>query len=200
MREPLSSGLKLAVTLRHLATGDSYTTLQYAFRVASLTTNKFVPEVCDAITRAYQDQVMRCPTLPEDWLQVESLSALNGKYIPIRCPQGGGSLYHNYKGFHSIVILALVDGNYKFVWVKVGAAGSNSDAQIFKHSDLRPKIEDGSIGFPKSESVRTGGPKMNFFILGDDAFPLKLWLMKPYSRRGMDLKERVFYYMISQSG
>ena len=73
MRDPVSPGVKLAVTLRHLATGDSYTTLQYAFRVASSTINKFVPVMCDAITRAYRDQVMRCPTLPEDWLQVESI-------------------------------------------------------------------------------------------------------------------------------
>ena len=113
MRDPVSPGVKLAVTLRHLATGDSYTTLRYAFRVASSTIEKFVPKVCDAIT------------LPEDWLQVESvflrrwnfphaLGALDGKHIPIRCSQGGGSLYHNYKGFHSIVLLALVDGDYKF--------------------------------------------------------------------------------------
>ena len=66
MRDPASPGVKLAVTLRHLITGDSYTTLQYAFRVASQTIEKFVLEVCDAITRAYRDQVMRCPTLPED--------------------------------------------------------------------------------------------------------------------------------------
>ena len=134
MRDPMSPGVKLAVTLRHLVTGDSYTTQQYAFRGSSPTIEKFVPEVCYAITRAYQDQVMRCPTLPEDWLLVESvfrrrwnfphaLGALDGRHIPIRCPQGRGNLYHNYNGFHSIVLLALVDGDYKFLWVDVGQPG-----------------------------------------------------------------------------
>ena len=104
---------------------------------------------------------------------------------------GGSSLYHNYKGFHSIVLLALVDGDFKFVWVEVGA-------QIFKHSDLTHKIEDGSIGFPESEPLGIGGPKANFFMLGNDAFPLKLWLMKPCSRHSIDLKERVFNYRISR--
>ena len=107
MRDTVSSGVKLALTFRHLVTGDSYTTLQYAFRVASMTIKKFVSEVCDAITRAYRDQVMRCPTLPEDWLLVESvfcwrwkfsyaLGALDGSHIPITCPQRGGSLFRNY--------------------------------------------------------------------------------------------------------
>ena len=66
MRDPVSPGVKVAVILRHLATGDSYTTLQYAFRVASATIEKFVPEICEAITRAYRDQVTQYPTLPED--------------------------------------------------------------------------------------------------------------------------------------
>ena len=90
-----------------------------------------------------------------------------------------------------------MDGNYKFLWVDLGAAGSSSDAQIFKHSDLRYKIEEGAIGFPESESLVDDGPKVNYFILRDDAFPLKLWLMKPYSRRGMDLNQRVFNYRLS---
>ena len=199
IRDPLSPGLKLAVTLRHLASGDSYPTFQYAFRVARSTINKFMPEVCDAIIRAYRDEVITCPTSPEDWLEVESIfrrrwnipHALDGKHIPIRCPRWGGSLYHNYKGFHSIVFLALVDGDYKFLWVDLGAAGSSSDAQIFKHSDLRHKIEDGTIGFPESESPVDDGPKVNYFILEDNAFPLKLWLVKPYPKRGMDLNQSV---------
>ena len=70
-----------------------------------------------------------CPTSPEDWLEVESVfrqrwniphapGALDGKDIPIRCPRWGGSLY--YKGFHSIVFLALMDGDYKFLGVDGG--------------------------------------------------------------------------------
>ena len=82
-----------------------------------------------------------------------------------------------------------MDADYKFLRVDLGAAGSSSDAQIFKHADLRHKIEDGTIGFPENESLVDDGPKVHYFILGDDAFPLKLWLMKPYSRRGMDLKK-----------
>ena len=58
--------------------------------------------------------------------------------------------------------------------------GKTGQAQIFKHCDLRHKIEDGSIGFPESESLGIGGLKVKFFNLGDDTFPLKLWLMKPY--------------------
>ena len=209
MRDPVSPGVKFAVTLRHLTTGESYSTLQYTFRVASATIEKFVPEVCDAITRAYQDQLMQCPTLPVDWLLVKSifhwrwnfphaLGALDGRHIPIRCPQGGGSLFLNWKGFHSIVLLALVDGESKFLWVDMGAARSTSDDQISKHTNLRHKIEDGSISFPDSESLGIGGPKVNFFFLWDNAFPLKLWLMMPYSSHTMDLKEMVFNYRIRQ--
>ena len=78
--------------------------------------------------------------------------------------------------------------------VPVGGRGGS----WVKLTNLRHKIEDGSIGFPDSESPGIGEPKVNFFILGDDASLLKLWLMRPYSSQGMDLKERVFNYRISR--
>ena len=44
-RQPLEVGLKLAVTFRHLSTGESYTSLQYHWRVGRSTICKFIPQV-----------------------------------------------------------------------------------------------------------------------------------------------------------
>ena len=48
-KRPLEVGLKLAVTLRHLSIGKSYTSLQYHWRVDRTFICKFVPMVCWAI-------------------------------------------------------------------------------------------------------------------------------------------------------
>ena len=54
-RAPISVGEKLALTIRYLATGESYTSLSCQFRVGRSTISKFLPEVC----RAIQDEFTR---------------------------------------------------------------------------------------------------------------------------------------------
>ena len=117
---------------------------------------------------------------------------------PLKKPKNSGALYHNHKGFFSIVMLALVDGQYKFRWVDVGTAGSCSDAQIFNTCHLKRKIDDGSIGFPDPAPITQGGRDVPYFILADDAFALKTWLMKPYGRRMLTREERIANYRISR--
>ena len=56
-RKPLEPGLKLAITLRYIATGSVYKSLQYSFRVAHNTISLFIPEVCQAIIDEYQEEV-----------------------------------------------------------------------------------------------------------------------------------------------
>ena len=60
------------------------------------------------------------------------LEELDGKYIAMKKPKKSGSEYYNYKAFYSLVLLALVDTDCRFLWVDVGSIGSSSDAQIFK--------------------------------------------------------------------
>ena len=33
--------------------------------------------------------------------------------VAIRCPPNSGSLFHNYKGFFSVLLMAVVDADYK---------------------------------------------------------------------------------------
>ena len=118
--------------------------------------------------------------------------------MAVKKPKNTGALFHNYKGFFSIVMLALVDGQYKFRWVDAGAAGSCSDAQIFNASQLKRRIEDDRIGFPDPAPITQGGRDVPYFILADDAFALKTWLMKPYGRRMLTREERIANYRISR--
>ena len=105
-----------------------------------------------------------------------SLRALDDKHVRIRKPPKSGNLYHNYKGFLSVILMALVDAEYRFRWVDIGTEGSFPDAQTFNHGELREKIEDGSKGFPEAEPIEPGGPDLPYVLLADDAFALKTWL------------------------
>ena len=70
-RKPLEIRLKLAVTLRHLSTGETYTSLQYQRRVGRTTISKFVPQVCKAILKEFKQEYLICLTDPEDWKKIE---------------------------------------------------------------------------------------------------------------------------------
>ena len=149
-----------------------------------------------------------CPTDPEDWKKIEerfrnrwnvihAVGALNGKHIVIKKPKKSGSEYFTYKGYFSLVLLALVNADYKFLWVNTGSSGS-SDAQILKCSKLKRRIEKGTLGLPPPEPLGPGGPDLHYSLLGDDAFALMLWLVKPYSRRQLTREERIANYRISR--
>ena len=194
-RKPLEIGLKLAVTLRHLSTGETYTSVQYHCRVGRTTICKFVPRVCKAILQEFQHKYLICPTDPEDWKKIEerfrnrwnvphAIGALDSKHITIKKPKKSGSGYLNYKGYCSLVLLALVNAEYKFLWVNVGASRSSSDTQIFNRSKLKRRLENGTLGLPPPEPLGPGegGADLHYFPLGDDAFALMPWLVKPYSR------------------
>lgn len=57
MRECIPIQERLAVTLRFLATGDSYASLSYLFKFSKQTVSRCVDEVCQAIIKELQEEV-----------------------------------------------------------------------------------------------------------------------------------------------
>ena len=55
MRKPLSVAEKLACTLRYLATGESYSSLQFQFRISKSAICLFVTDVCSAIYKLWEE-------------------------------------------------------------------------------------------------------------------------------------------------
>eukprot|EP00745_Piridium_sociabile_P015080 TRINITY_DN22260_c0_g1_i7.p1 TRINITY_DN22260_c0_g1~~TRINITY_DN22260_c0_g1_i7.p1 ORF type:complete len:464 (-),score=118.83 TRINITY_DN22260_c0_g1_i7:187-1578(-) len=213
MRRALEPGLKLAVTLRYLATGDNYRSLSYAFCVGITTISHFLPGVCRALSDAYAEEAFpaewseqlwrdNAEKFKTRWNMPHAMGALDGKHVAIKKPKNSGSLYHNYKGFFSIPMLALVDADYKFLWAELGAVGHMSDAQIFLQSDLYRDLQDNGIKRP-APCPLTDDPEdttpVPYFILSDDAFALKDYCMKPYSRNSMEISELIFNYRLSRA-
>ena len=123
--------MKLVITLRFLARGNSYRSLAFSFRVAHNTISLFIPEVCTAIFEEYKDELFTVPSTPDAWRAVADnfslcwnfhhcCGAIDGKHIEIKKPGKSGSLFYNYKGYFSIILLAVVDSDYKFLWASVG--------------------------------------------------------------------------------
>ena len=59
-------------------------------------------------------------------------------------------------------------------------------------------IENGTLGLPPPEPLGPGGPDLHYFLLGDNAFALMPWLVKPYSRRQLTREESIANYRISR--
>lgn len=209
-REALPVGLKVAITLRYMATGDSYHSLMYLFYVPHNTISLLVLDVCQAIYEVYGEEAIQNPNTPEGWKAIADqfstrwnfhhvLGALDGKHVRIKAPANCGSTYFNYKAYNSIVLFALVDGDYKFRWVQVGAPGASSDAQLWNRSTLKEAITQDAIGIPPPEPLPGDDRDMPYFIIGDNAFALRTYMMNPFSARPLDLQQRIFNYRLSRA-
>ena len=120
---------------------------------------------------------------------------MDGKHTEIKQPKNSGSYYFNYKGRFSIVLLALVDANYKFIYVD----GRISDGEVFRNSALSKAISTNLLNIPGSRTLDGGETEPPYVIVADDVFPLMENLMKPYPFRGLSKEQRIYNYHLSRA-
>jgi hypothetical protein len=74
-----------------------------------------------------------------------------------------------------------------------------ADGGVFGECPLRTALEEKTLGVPPDEPFPSDTRPMPYCIVGDDAFPQRTWLQKPYPFRLMDPEERVFNYRLSRA-
>ena len=141
--------------MRYLATGDSYHSLMYGFRVAHNTISKVIIQVCEAIIAEYAEEMVPCPTTAEQWKEISKV-------------------FSNRWNFHHC--LGALDGSKRRGFLIL-------QLQRFSLPDALPNDDK----------------EMPYFIIGDDAFALQKWLMKPFSLRNLTKSQRIYNYRLSRA-
>ncbi|XP_018396263.1 PREDICTED: putative nuclease HARBI1, partial [Cyphomyrmex costatus] len=210
VREAISPETRLHITLRYLASGDSMRSLSYAFRVGHNTISKIVSETCEVIWECLKDTVF-IKNNENSWQNVANdferlwnfpncIGAIDGKHVILQAPPNSGSTYFNYKGNHSINLLAISDAKYRFIIVDIGGEGRQSDGGVFRNSLIGHYFENASLKLPNPKPVEIDGPALPYVLLADEAFPLTNFMMRPYLRSGrLNLPKKVFNYRLSRA-
>lgn len=120
--------------------------------------------------------------------------------IRIFAPGKSGSLFYNYKDYFSIVLLAIVDADCKFICVDIGSYGKEGDSGIFNKSIIAENIRTGDY-FPFSGKLPNSNEILPYVHIGDEAFRLDRHMMRPYSRieARKDYQKTIFNYRLSRA-
>jgi len=109
------------------------------------------------------------------WNFPNCLGAINRKHVTIQAPPNSGSNYNN------------------FIAVDVSSYGKNSDGGLLYHSNLGKALENNSFNIPESKTLPGTNTKVPFVIVGDEAFPLKTYLLRPYPGKQLDDFDKKIY-------
>lgn len=196
---------------RFLATGESFTSLAFQYRLGISTVSESVYMTCKAIEREIMSSQFPRPT-EEMWRDIalnfwtkwnfpNCLGAVDGKHVTIVSPAHSGSMFFNYKRTFSIVLLALADANYKFIFVQVGDFGRSSDAGVYSGSALGRGMESKTLSVPEDCLLPGSGEQglMPYTMVGDAAFPLKTYLMRPFPGNRIPRWRKIFNYRLSRA-
>ena len=132
------------------------------------------------------------------WNYPYALGAIDGEHVMIRKPSNAGSYYYNYKHTHSIILLAIAGPEYECLYADVGSNDRVNDSGVGNKSSLLHAIQNGSVKLPKDDALPNGVIAPYVFV-GDDAFALKKFMMKPYSQQTLTADKRVLIYRHSRA-
>ena len=208
MGKAISADRRLALTLYYLASTAEYRTIAHLFGVSTPFVCMCIKDVCKAINRRFarvisfpqgDDLVQVLNGYEERWGMPMCAGAIDGTHIPILSPQESHADYVKRKNYHSILLQAVVDCHYKFRDVVIGWPGSMHDARVLANSTLYKYGNEKKL-FPRNLTKQIGDEHISPYLIGDAAYPLLPWLMKPYpENRTTPREHHLFNYHLSRA-
>ncbi|XP_063388799.1 uncharacterized protein LOC134674612 [Cydia fagiglandana] len=209
LRAAVTAEERLLATLKYLTSGRDLRELKFCTSISSQLLSEIIPETCQAIFEALKDYI-KVPETEEAWLKIAKefetkwqfhhcLGSIDGKHILIEKPPNSGSLYYNYKGTFSIVLLGIVNANYEFLYINVGTNGSISDGGVFKHTSFYKKLSSNQLDIPAPAVLPGSDIVAPYCFVADSAFAINENLLKPYPQRNLTQEKRIFNYRLSRA-
>lgn len=192
---------------RYFITGTHFGDLSVQFPGGTSTIHYIIRRTCDAILKTMMSE-LSYPTerdyydiMNKFWSERQMpncVGAIDGKHVMIQAPPWFGSQYYNYKGYFSVVLLAVCDTDYKFTMVDVGQYGSISDGGVFSDCALGKRILEEEANLPVQKlNLPNSRNSNNAFFVADQAFPLSKRIMRPYPGKRLTKGQQIFNYRLS---
>lgn len=137
----------------------------------------------------------------DKWQFPNLVGSIDGKHVDLRALSNTGSLYYNYKNTFSVVLMALVDVNLKFIYIDIGSYGRDNDGGLFAKSTLSKGITTGKLNLPPDTPLPGGnylGP-MPYVMVGVEAFPLQRHILRTFPGRNCSEDQKLFNYILSRA-
>lgn len=125
------------------------------------------------------------------------VSAIDGSHVRIKAPPDSAADYFSRYQQHDFIIQAVVNGNQIFMDFTCGFPGSMHDARVLRGSAIFRRAAQGEI--LTAPTVNMAGREITPYLVGDSAYPLSPWLMKPYPEGTRDPSEIAFNKELSSA-
>lgn len=154
--------------------------------------------------------IFQFPASEKEWLKIAAefedkwqfphcLGAVDGKHIKIIIPGGSGSFFWNYKGSNSLVLMAIVNANYEFIYCDIGTNGRISDGGVLENTRFYEKLVAGRLQLPQPRCPQNSTIELPYVFVGDEAFALRRDFLKPFAQRDLIPERKVFNYRLSRA-
>ena len=136
---------RIAASLYLLGSSTELRTIGHLFGIGKSTAGTILHEFCSTLVEAFFHQFVKFPTTDQEIEETMNefltksgypmcLGSVDGTHIAIKPPLGEECDYFNYKKFHSVIVLAVVNASLKFTYGNIGAPGRCNDSSVFTRS------------------------------------------------------------------